>query len=1413
MKMNKKKSLSFKHPFEVFKEAVLILFLLITTLSSAQVVSVIAFDDSGNEIAAGAPNDIIFEISRTPLNGPATTVNYVLSGDATEGVDYTTLSGSVTLTNAAATAQVVITGIVDDDIVEGDESVLIELTSVTNGSIGAQNTSSAILFDNDMGVISLDILSPAFDDEATEGIIDTGNFRIVLDKGKGQGVPLRVGFTLSGTANASGVNDDFELTGPAVNSAQTAVVYPTVYTHTRHIGLLALEDLLNEGAETVIMTLTTVNNPLFSIDPLNNVATITIKNTPNQCAAGTVAPSLNTTTATEYCDVDNVNLNTIVVGGAASAPTGSSLRWSLNPNPTLPTDLLANAQATSSGTYYGLYWADDDSCFSPVLEVELVINTTPEIGVLNNNNVRCNQTGQQFGTAINLNNAINGEDTGGTWTYVSGGNGPINITNSGVVNFLGEPADTYVFNYALVGDAPCQSVNIDVPITVTSCVNCDAGDDAPDLDGTTPTEFCDNITVSLNDYTSSTPPTGLELKWSTNSDATVVSDHLTNSEINNVDSEGTYYGFFWDDTNSCASPTLEVEIIVFDSPNSGTPVDGLERCNVAGGGNQVSINLNSTISGEDTGGTWEYVSGGTGNPGITTNSGVNFTGDAEGVYVFRYTVTGNTPCDDASTESTVTVSDCVNCDAGTQAPDLASNAPETNYCSDNNEQVILNLDDFTNSTPPAGTELRWSTLSDVTNENAHLASSNINITAGATYYGFFWDDANDCASEALVVTIVIRELPTLIVGNNQTRCGPGEVTFSASATVGGNNATINWYTTMASNSIAGSGQTFSTSVNETTTYFVDATFNGCTTVPRTPVEVFVVPETSAGMPVNDNGLASACNVASNGPTIVDLDDLLVGQDVGNWVFNNGPTGENISIPSNNIINFENRISGAYMFTYTTVGAQAPCVNESQVITISVNNCDVDSDSDGLLDGIEASLGTNPNEQDTDGDGINDGVEVGNDTDNPLNEDGDEFIDALDSNIADDDNDGVVNQVDPGNLNPCLPNTMNGICDSDSDGITDSDEALQNSDPLDPCDPNPENSFCNVVVDLEVLKSVNNSDATVGDTVIFTITVNNISDTTASSILIGDLLESGFEYVSHSPENAQYDPENGEWNIMSIEPDENATLEITVNIIADGVYTNTAELLDVFQTDSNSSNDISDTITLNVTNTNNIDLALEKIVQNPNPLVGDDVVFLLTVENKSVEEIDFTNIEVIDLIGDDSGFVFKSALADTDSSYDENTGIWLINNLAFGSEISLEITVNVPNAGSFTNTAEIQTSNPVDVNIDNNTAAADVRVGTANVAEIGFLFNQFSPDGDGTNDVLTINQKHPDTGEEIGITYNIQIFNRYGNVVYEANDKTTNQVWDGTWKGDNAPEGTYYYTMSIDTGNGSEFKKGWIQLIR
>jgi len=86
-------------------------------------------------------------------------------------------------------------------------------------------------------------------------------------------------------------------------------------------------------------------------------------------------------------------------------------------------------------------------------------------------------------------------------------------------------------------------------------------------------------------------------------------------------------------------------------------------------------------------------------------------------------------------------------------------------------------------------------------------------------------------------------------------------------------------------------------------------------------------------------------------------------------------------------------------------------------------------------------------------------------------------------------------------------------------------------------------------------------------------------------------------------------------------------------------------------------------------------------------------------------------------------------------------------------------------------------------------------------------NVFTPNGDGINDVFTINPIHA-VGLEMTIT------NRWGNVVYESDDI------NGTWNGQNnnsgemCTEGTYFYTFTI-TGmdNVAQQQHGFVHLVR
>ncbi|CAM3529937.1 gliding motility-associated C-terminal domain-containing protein [Zobellia roscoffensis] len=988
-----------------------------------------------------------------------------------------------------------------------------------------------------------------------------------------------------------------------------------------------------------------------------------------------------------------------------------------------------------------------------------------------------------------------------------------------IILTLGNPSNNTKFNYTQMPVAQRTVTIIDN--------DCAAGDAAPTINGRANT-VCNPPTasVNLNTYVvggAGGAPAGSSLRWSDTANPTTEGALRAAT----ITASGTYHAVYWADDNSCFTGSNPVTITFSTPPSAGTVTTPSDACNNANDDfGPTRIPLNSLITGNDPG-TWAYTSGpATVNP-TGANNQVNFRGQPEGAYVYTFTTTGAVaPCVNESKSVTIKVVDCNNC-AAKVAPSLDTSVQRT-FCDD----ITTSLNDYISGNPPTGTVLRWALDPDDPIGNP-VPANRINDPLPGSYYAYYYDGADNCAGPTLTISLEQNETPEILgTPSGDSRCGPGRVVLRATAT---QNATINWFNRATGGSPIGTGASFTiNNLASTTTYYVEAEANGCTSSPRVQVEAVVFPPVTAGNPEN----ASSCNDATFGTTTLDLDTTFADTaSAGNWAWSSGPA--NATINGENVVDFQGLPNGTYVFAYTTTGAQEPCVNETAEVTIAVSSCDTDDDGDGLLGGLEAILGTDPNNPDSDEDGINDGIEVGDDTANPLDGDGDGIIDALDSNVLDTDSDGVVDQLDPGNENACIPDNSNGLCDTDGDGITDGQEEADGTNPLDACDPDINNGNCDPTpIDLEVLKTVDKAEAIAGDEVIFTISVNNLSNRVGRNVIIGEMLETGFQYKAHNATDGSYDLATGEWTIAEIPAGGTVTLTITVDVLEGGPYTNIAELLQSFPVDENPANDSSE-VTLNIDLPEGIDLVLEKLarivkeedtlgIQHPfadlksvNPLVGQEVIFTIKVTNKSNEDA-VSNIQVLDSISsiEDSDFVFISGIADK-GDYTPETGIWLIPELIKNEVATLEIRVQFPVVDDFQNTAEIIRSSPVDSEgkYDNNKATVDVKIWERTDAELGIIFNQFSPNNDGTNDVLKINKEH-ESGT-IDLVYDIKIFNRYGKVVFEGDQMTDEVIWDGTWEGKQAPDGTYFYVLNVNLQEGETVegfetnttKKGWIQLIR
>lgn len=83
---------------------------------------------------------------------------------------------------------------------------------------------------------------------------------------------------------------------------------------------------------------------------------------------------------------------------------------------------------------------------------------------------------------------------------------------------------------------------------------------------------------------------------------------------------------------------------------------------------------------------------------------------------------------------------------------------------------------------------------------------------------------------------------------------------------------------------------------------------------------------------------------------------------------------------------------------------------------------------------------------------------------------------------------------------------------------------------------------------------------------------------------------------------------------------------------------------------------------------------------------------------------------------------------------------------------------------------------------------------------------FTPNGDGINDRWLI------TNGNCLKYATAQVFNRYGAKVFESNDYKN--TWDGTYKGNLLPDGTYYYVISFELINSKKVSlKGSVTILR
>lgn len=230
------------------------------------------------------------------------------------------------------------------------------------------------------------------------------------------------------------------------------------------------------------------------------------------------------------------------------------------------------------------------------------------------------------------------------------------------------------------------------------------------------------------------------------------------------------------------------------------------------------------------------------------------------------------------------------------------------------------------------------------------------------------------------------------------------------------------------------------------------------------------------------------------------------------------------------------------------------------------------------------------------------------------------------------------------------------------------------------------------IDLRLVKTASPNPVMVGSRLTYTLSVHNTGPSDAENVTVTDTLPSGVVFVSASGVGWSCSQAGGAVTCLraSLAAGTSPDITILVDVTADAApsITNNAAVSSTTPEADITNNAASLTTLVSPV----ADLSLSKSVDDPSPILGNTVVFRLTVTNDGPSGA--TGIRVMDVLpigvdylSDNSSF--------TGTMYDPGTGLWEAGNLNLGEARSLDITVRVTQTGVITNFSEITGSDQHD----------------------------------------------------------------------------------------------------------------------
>jgi gliding motility-associated-like protein len=482
---------------------------------------------------------------------------------------------------------------------------------------------------------------------------------------------------------------------------------------------------------------------------------------------------------------------------------------------------------------------------------------------------------------------------GGTWS-------PSLASGSGVFDPTLDTAGSYT--YTFFGTQPCDNDTAVITVIVNPIP--DAGSDGV-------ITLCSNSSsVNLFDSLGGTPQTGGT--WSpTLASGSGIFDP-------NIDNAGTYT--YTVGGNLCSSATANVTVTINQAPVSGIALE-LNTCI-----NETSVDLFNGLDGsQDLGGIWSDDD----STGALTGNIFNPSLVSAGTYHFTYTVSGTLPCSNSSTQITVIVNPLP----------FAGNDATTSFCSNGTLQDLFTL--LGSNAETGGT---WSPP---LTSGTGIFDPSVDLAGIYTYTV----NSSYCSSDSASVTVSIIQAPNPGVITTPLEVCLTSTSLDLNTALDGSQDAGVWTDDDATGQLSGS--IFNPSLAGVGTYHFTYTVTGsspCIDATNT-LEVNVIQAPNAG---TFTGIVSVCPSAG----VFDLNTLLSGQDAnGVWT----DSSNQVVVSPISVINFA---TGTYTYTYTVTNncdndeeqVQFTMLSSPQIITpnISINAVCLGSNAlvnlSGMVDG-------------------------------------------------------------------------------------------------------------------------------------------------------------------------------------------------------------------------------------------------------------------------------------------------------------------------------------------------------------------------------------------------------------------------------------------------------------------------------